>query len=98
MQIAATSTEYLHVPVTPPTGVDLTGAPVKFAILPASNRGNPAAGDWQAGEWDGSSTARILVGPDGAITLTSGDWHVWINVDPTGAENIIRKAGLVSVT
>lgn len=97
MLIPASSTEYLHVPVTAPQGVDLTGVPVKFAFLPASNRANPGEGDWHTAEWAPASTARILIGPGGAATLTAGDYRVWITLDPPGAENIVELSGHLSI-
>lgn len=99
MLIPASSTEYLHVPVTAPEGVDLTGVPVKIAVLPASNRSNPILGDWKTGAWTSGPEARVLIGPDGgAVTLTPGDYRVWITFDPPGSENIVRMAGRLSIT
>jgi hypothetical protein len=93
--IPASSTEYLHIPVTAPAGVDLTGAPVKIAVV--AHADNPSDTEWQTAEWvDGE--ARLLIGPDGgAITLTRGIYRVWIAVDPPGAENITRQSGLMSI-
>ncbi|WP_306317227.1 MULTISPECIES: hypothetical protein [unclassified Streptomyces] len=96
MLIPATSTEYLHIPVTAPAGVDVTGSPVRIAAV--AHGDNPAPGDWQTAEWAGS-TARILIGPDsGALTLTRGTYRVWISVDPPGAENLVRLAGTLHIT
>lgn len=94
MVIPASSTEYLHVPVTAPDGVDVTGMPVRIAVV--AHRANPADTEWQAAAWDGT-TARLLIGPDSDTELAPGDYRVWINIDPTGSENIVRKAGVLSV-
>jgi hypothetical protein len=93
--IPASSTEYLHIPVTAPVGTDLTGAPVKIAIVLHAD--NPSGGEWHTAEWvDGD--ARILIGPDGgALTLTRGTYRVWIAIDPPGAENITRRCGGLSI-
>jgi hypothetical protein len=94
--IPATSTEYLSVSVTAsPVGVSVTGTAPQWAFLPATNRGNPET--WLTGEWD-SSTARILIGPDGETTLTRGDWYVWVRLDPPNDELVVRRAGTLSVT
>lgn len=99
MVIPASSTEFVHVTVTAPAGVDLTGATPKVAILPVSNRANPQTGDWKTGEWASATEARLLVGPDGgALTLTAGDYKVWVSVDPPGSENIVRLSGYLGVT
>ncbi|WP_109000784.1 hypothetical protein [Streptomyces rishiriensis] len=96
MLIPASSTEYLHIPVTAPAGVDLTGAPVQIAIVLHAD--NPTDAEWHDAEWaDGE--ARLLVGPDGgALALTRGTYRVWIAVDPPGAENITRQAGTLRIT
>ncbi len=93
--IPASSTEYLHVPVTAPAGTDLASIPVQVAVV--SHRSNPAADEWQPAEW-ASGEARLLIGPDTGITLAPGDYRVWINIDPPGSENVVRKAGILSVS
>lgn len=95
MVIPATSTEYLHVPVTAPAGTDVSGMPVRIAVV--AHRADPADDEWHDAEW-ADSAARILVGPDSSLTLATGDYRVWINVDPPGAESIVRKAGILTVT
>ncbi|MFJ3984421.1 hypothetical protein [Streptomyces fungicidicus] len=96
MLIPATSTEYLHVPVTAPPGVDLAAAPVRIAVV--AHGDNPDGSDWQTAEWvDGA--ARVLVGPDGgALALTRGTHRVWIAVDPPGPESIVRLSGTLNIT
>jgi hypothetical protein len=93
--LPASSTEYLHVPVTAPPGVDVTGAPVRIAVV--AHRTNPADNEWQDAAWtDGA--ARILIGPDSGLPLAPGDYRVWINVDSPGSESIVRKSGILTVT
>lgn len=96
MVIPASSTEYVHVPVTAPAGTDLSGAPVKIAVV--AHGDNPAEGEWHTAEWvDGK--ARLLVGPDGgAVTLTRGTYRVWITFDPPGVENLVRLAGSLTIS
>jgi hypothetical protein len=94
MVIPATSTEYLHIPVTAPEGVDLTATPARIAVV--AHRANPADIEWHTVAWDGT-TARLLIGPGTDIVLVAGDYRVWINIDPTGGENVVRKAGVLSV-
>ncbi|MDX3353905.1 hypothetical protein PV703_11405 [Streptomyces sp. ME01-24h] len=96
MVIPSSSTEYLHVPVTAPQGVDLTGAPVQIAIV--AHADNPTGEEWKTADWaDGA--ARLLVGPDGgALALGRGRYEVWIAIDPPGAENIVRQAGVLDIT
>ena len=94
MLIPASSTEYLHIPVTAPVGTDLTGAPVQIAIV--AHAANPADTEWHDAEWaDGE--ARLLIGPDGTLALAAGGYQVWIAVDPPGSENIVRRAGQLSI-
>jgi hypothetical protein len=94
--IPASSTEYLHVPVTAPAAVDLTAFPVTIAVV--AHGDNPTGAEWHDAEWaDGK--ARLLIGPDsGAPALTPGTYRIWINVDPPGAENLVRLAGTLTIT
>ncbi|NUP15370.1 MAG: hypothetical protein HOZ81_04560 [Streptomyces sp.] len=94
MVIPATSTEYLHVPVTAPTGTNLTGVPVRIAIV--AHRADPDDDEWHNADWVGSD-ARLLIGPGTDTVLAAGDYRVWINIDPPGGEDIVRKAGILSV-
>lgn len=99
MVIPATTTEFIHVAVTPPAGVDITGTPPKLAFLPVGNRSNPAVADWHTGTWGSGPEALLLVGPDGgAITLTPGDYRVYVSFDPPGSENIVRLSGYLGIT
>lgn len=94
MVIPASSTEFIHVPLPAPDGVDLTGAPVRIAIV--AHREDPDDDDWQTAEW-ADGVARLLIGPDTALVLTRGDYRVWINVDPPGPEHIVRESGHLGI-
>lgn len=94
--IPASSTEYLHIPVTvTPAGLDLTGVPVRIAIV--AHRNNPGDGEWYTASWN-LGTARILMGPGGSLSLDAGDYNVWINIDPPGGEDVVRRAGTLGVS
>lgn len=94
--IPASSTEYLHVPVTAaPVGTSLDGVPVKLAVV--AHRANPATSEWRTASWNDGS-ARLLIGPGTDTVLTAGDYRVWIHIDPPGAEAVVRQAGILSVT
>ncbi|MFH8751105.1 hypothetical protein ACH4GK_31810 [Streptomyces rimosus] len=96
MEIAATSTEYIHIPVA----ARAAGTPITIATPPQLafllTDANPGPGDWLAGEWhDGD--ARILVGPTGgAITLEQATYRVWIKV-AAGVEIPVQLAGRITV-
>jgi len=99
VELPATTTEFIHVTVTPPIGVDVTGTPPKLAFLPVSNRDNPTVSDWKTGAWTAGPEARLLVGPDsGAVTLARGDYRVYVSFDPPGSENIVRMSGYLGIT
>jgi hypothetical protein len=93
--IPATSTEYLHIPVTLPDGVDPASTPVRVAVV--AHRADPADSEWHPADWAGRD-ARILVGPGSDLILAAGDYRVWINLDPPGVENVVRKAGILTIT
>jgi hypothetical protein len=93
--IPSTSTEYVHIPVTIPAGVDTGATPVRVAVV--AHRNNPTSSEWRAADWVGS-VVRLLIGPGTDTILTAGDYRVWVTLDPPGAENIVRKAGVLSIT
>lgn len=96
MEIAASSTEYVHIPVT----ATLDGSPVtltdppKIAIIAASS--NPATGDWRTGTWAGTN-ARLLVGPAGGTQLAPGSYWAWVKFT-AGTETPVYRAGRIKVT
>ncbi|MEU1778115.1 hypothetical protein ABZ545_01355 [Streptomyces abikoensis] len=95
MEIAVTSTEYVHVPIaaTLDGSVVTLTTPPKLAFLTTS--GNPAPGDWLTGQWQ-SGTARLLVGPvGGAITLAAGEYSVWVTW-AAAAETPVYRAGTIT--
>lgn len=93
--IPATSTEYLHIPVTVPTGIDTGSTPVRAAVV--SHRANPDDDEWHTAAWVGTEV-RILIGPGTDIELAAGDYRVWVSIDPPGSENVVRKSGVLSVS
>ena len=94
MELAATSTEYVHIDVTPPAGVSLADTPVKIAIV--AHSGNPASADWHTATWD-SNTALLKVGPEGgALTLPAGSYWAWITFT-AGGETPVRRSGRIRV-
>lgn len=96
MVIPASSTEFLRVSVPAPAGVDLSGSPVQIAIV--AHGDNPGDDEWHTAEWaDGN--ARLLIGPDGgALTLTRGNYRVWVAFDPPGPESPVRPSGSLSIS
>jgi hypothetical protein len=96
VDLAATSTEYVKVPVA----ATVDGDPVTLTTPPRmaflTGTGNPASADWKAAAWH-SGAARILVGPDGgALTLTPGTYWVWATWD-AGTEAPVYRSGRLHV-
>ena len=94
MLIPASSTEYLHIPVTLPAGVTTGSTPVRVAVV--AHRTNPDDDEWHTADL-AAGDARILVGPGTDLELDPGDYRVWINLDPPGSEDVVRRAGILSV-
>lgn len=73
-------TDTVRVALTCPTSP--IGTPVWFAFT--GTRSQPSPGDWVAGTWEATQlstkewVADCTIGPDGAVTLTSGDYAVWV--------------------
>lgn len=95
VDLAATSTEYVHVPVatTDATAPDLSAA--RIAIV--DDNGNPADADWHDADLH-EGNARLLVGPEGgALTLSAGvPYTVWVTW-AAGAETPVYRAGRIRV-
>lgn len=94
VDIAAASTEFLHVNVTATIPGPTPVAPPQFAFV--SGPGNPEPESWLPGEWQGP-WARLLLGPNGgAVTLDPGRYAVWVSF-AVGAETPVRRAGTLTV-
>ena len=87
--------EYVRSAVARDDASDPTGDVVKLAFM--STTANPGSGDWKTSDWEtvsGIYYARCLVGPGGTVTLTAGDYHVWVKVTDN-PEIPVRKAGIL---
>lgn len=96
MDLAATSTEFVHADVA----ATADGDPVTLSDPPMvafiSGSANPTPADWHAAEWDGG-TARIMVGPEGGeLTLATGSYWMWIKWT-AGQETPVHRAGRVRI-
>lgn len=92
LSIPSVSREYVHIPVT--GGSNST--PVELAVIPSTQE-EPATGDWHTADvWDGT-TAKLLIGPGGTLTLADGTYRVWVRV--TSAPEIpVLRSGLLQIT
>lgn len=80
----ATSLQYVNAIVTA-ADVNPTGDSVYMAF---TNQGaRPQSGDWKAASWNTAANvgvnnylARCLVGPGGTVTLTTGQYAIWVKV------------------
>lgn len=96
VEIAATSTEYVHVNVVATIGgtAVTVASPPKLALLLTAT--NPEPADWLTAEWQGS-WARLLIGPNGgAVTLEPGKYTLWISF-AAGLETPVYRAGSLTV-
>lgn len=96
MLISSSSTEHVHVLVTAPAGTDLASLPVRMAVVTHDDA--PAEDEWLEAEWS-DREALLLVGPNSTTqTLARGRYQVWINIDPPGAEDVVRLSGTLRIT
>jgi hypothetical protein len=86
--IPATSTEYLHIPVTDGSA----SIPAEIAVVAS---GEPVESDWKAAVWD-SGTYKLLIGPGTVLPLTEGFYMAWIRLDAP-PETVVRRSGSVRV-
>lgn len=94
MKLAASSTEYLSVPVSGDPDDDLITLPVEVAVISADTE--PAEPNWHFATWDDDGNARILIGPEGVIELDARlTYTVWVRVTAYPERPVIR-AGQIS--
>lgn len=91
LRIPASSTEYLHIPVT--ADVATSGFPVHVAIIPPGS--DPGVSDWKVAAWDGDEVV-VLVGPSQSIALTGHTTYVvWVKVT-AGIEIPVMRSGILT--
>ncbi|MCX5601608.1 hypothetical protein OOK29_26000 [Streptomyces phaeochromogenes] len=98
MDMIVGSTIDVRCTVTPPDGVDISSITPRMAVIPTWYRAGPQPADWHDAAWTDGTTALLLVGPNGAVDPALGDHHVYIQIDPPGAQVIVEMAGHLSVT
>lgn len=98
--IYATSLEEVPVAVTPPPLVNPTGDTVQMAFLAAPPPTQPTALQWNVATWQSLNPPYIalcLVGPGGTITLTAGQYYVWIKISAS-PEVPVKYCGILQVS
>lgn len=107
MQRLAQDLEFVRVRVAATDAGDVvipTGDPVSFAFVPQGSEidGSTtfASGNWETDDSIAASPvyyARILVGPGGTVTLTSGVWDCYLKVTDN-PEVVVKRVGTIWVT
>lgn len=97
----ADSTEYRRVLVaaTDDAGLDIDPTVYAVDIAFTEHGARPVAADWNSATWvtlDGDYYARVLVGPDGGITLTETDYSVYVRIN-AGTEFPVLLCGFLSM-
>ena len=101
---SALSLQYVQAAVTATVAgaaYNPTADTVQFAFT--ANGVQPGTSDWKTGSWDGTNprpngsyVAQCLVGPGGAIALTTGTYTVWIKVTDSPEIPVIN-VGLLKI-
>ncbi len=99
----STSLEYVSCAVSGKVAgelVDVSLDTVAFAFTQGSD--DPStfyAGSWEVDETTTPTTytALCLVGPGGAVTLTAGNWSVWVKVTDNPEVPILQVPGLLTI-
>lgn len=108
--ISSTSLEYVPVDVRAKQAgvvIDPTGDTVQMAFVSDTDT-TPANDDtavWNSASWETNSTttphtytALCLVGPGGSVTLTEGNYAVFVKVTDNPEVPVKRVPGLLTVT
>jgi hypothetical protein len=100
VNILASSTEFVRVPVTATVAglsYDPTADTVQMAF---TTTGDPGPDDWHSATWEtvGSvSHARCLIGPTGGIALPAGTYTVYVRVTDN-PEIPVKQAGYLTIS
>jgi hypothetical protein len=93
-RLSVLSTEYVYVDTTV-GGAEAPDLTYEAAFTPYGDGTDPTT--WYPAAWDTDETAaKILVGPAGVVTLTSGEWIMWLRITST-PEIPVRQAGRLAV-
>jgi len=98
--IYVTSLEEVPVAVTSPAGINPTGDTVQMAFLAVPPPAQPTTLEWNVATWQSLAVPYIalcLVGPGGTITLTQGQWYVWIKLTAS-PEVPVKYCGILQVS
>jgi hypothetical protein len=98
--VYVTSLENIAVSVTAPSAVNPTSYSVEFAFMAVPPPNQPVISQWVTGSWQSTSLpylALCLVGPDGTIQLTPGQWYVWFKI-LASPEIPVKYAGILQIS
>jgi len=87
--LPVTSTEYLHITVEDGSA----SIPGEIAVIDSCNE--PEEDDWKTATWD-SGDYKLLIGPDGDLTLAAGTYTAWVRLDAP-PEKVVRRSGSIKV-
>ncbi len=80
----ASSLQYINAVVT---ALDRNPTTDVVQMAFTTQGGRPQSSDWKAASWDTAASvginnylARCLVGPGGTVTLTTGQYAIWVKV------------------
>lgn len=96
MYKSSTGAAYMYVPVTGPSGVDITTFPVSIALRLEGTGGEPLATDYAAATWTTNGTAK-----EATLLLTEGlyadgEYLAWVRVQ-AAPEDLRLNAGRVRI-
>lgn len=105
---SATSLEEVLAVVSADRGgaaVNPTANTVQIAFITSPpETASPGASDWKTASWETDTTtdpdeysAKCLVGPGGAVTLTAGTYYAWVKITDS-PEVPVKYSGIVKVT
>lgn len=93
----SSSTKYMYIPVTGPSGLDLTTLPVSVAMIPEAAGGEPGTNDYKSATWkttpDGQTEAVVLIS---AGDYPDGEYLAFVRV-VAAPEDIREYSGRVRI-
>jgi hypothetical protein len=93
MNKLSSSSEYCYIPVTGPSGTDLTVFPVSIALRLEATGGEPATGDYVASTWvNGEAAVNLATG-----VYPDGQYLAFVRIQPGVPQDIRLLAGRVRI-
>jgi hypothetical protein len=93
--VLASSSEFISIPVSGPTGVNLANATVSIALVSVLTGGEPATADYKSAQWLNGEAARQFT-PNAGTEYAPGEYTAFVRV-VNAPEDVRLASGRVRI-